>query len=291
MPLRDMLCHNSVLRSCGQIFLVPSSRAGILFLIGIGINSLSQLLVTLGAVFCALFSNLLLNRQLHLSQGDERRQGLYGYNAALIALAVSCFYGISTASLLCILITSCLSSVIISCYLNSRFQLPAFTAPFILSTWLIMLLADSLGLTLQLPAAGLEIDEFYTSVARGIGQVLFQDDALTGLICLAGLLSFSRVIALWAVIGSAIGVLLASFLSFPDDLIYSGIYSFNAVLAGIALAQLYPRKFLLPLCGIIGSILLTRAFHLAELISLTAPFVISSWLVILAASRSGRNVS
>lgn len=163
--------------------------------------------------------------------------------------------------------------------------MPPFTAPYILTGWVILLIAGGLQLSLPPLPTGTEIDQFYTAVARGIGQVVFQDNALSGILCLAGLLCYSRLAAMWTLIASATGVFIAGILGFPEHLINNGSYSYNAVLAGIALAAHFPRRFILPLLGIGISILLMRGFQLAEVPAFTAPFVLASWLIIAVTSR------
>ena len=280
LKLPSVICHNAVLRSYGQVFLQPSSRSGGLFILGIAVNSLSQCIVAL----IAILVGLLTARCLKVST-QEMTQGLYGYNAALLALATSHFFSITPVSLILIIAGSVITSFLMQKMLRHSATFPPLTAPFILTAWVLLMIGNSFELTQQVLPDNAEIDQFYTAVARGIGQVLFQDNALSGILCLAGLLSYSRLAAVWAVIGSASGVFFASLLSFPETLINNGSYSFNAVLAGIALASCFPRKFILPIIGISITILLTRVFQLVDLTSLTAPFVLASWLVIVISKQ------
>ncbi len=282
LKLPDYMCHNAILRSYGQIFLQPSSRAGCLFILAIAVNSLTQAFIALTAILTSLLTARLLK-----VPATDVGQGLYGFNAALLALAISNVLAITAVSMLLIIAGSALTPLLLQQF-KQRISLPPFTAPYILTGWMIMLIASGLELSPQLLPASTEIDQFYTAVARGIGQVVFQDNALSGILCLAGLLCYSRLAAVWTLIASACGVFIAGMLSFPDSLINNGSYSYNAVLAGIALAALFPRRFILPLLGIGISILLMRGFQLAEVPAFTAPFVLATWLVIAAAHTKQR---
>src|SRR5690242_3938666 len=69
---------------------------------------------------------------------------------------------------------------------------------------------------------------------RGVGQVIFQGHAGTGLFFLAGLAVSSPVIAGGALLGSAIGAALATVLKFDRQEIEDGIHGFNPTLVAIA---------------------------------------------------------
>ena len=280
LKLPEYMCHNAILRSYGQIFLQPSSRAGSLFILAIAANSLSQAFIALAAIL----ASLLTARLLKVTPTDVS-QGLYGFNAALLALALSNTLSITLLVLLLIIAGSALTTLLLQQF-QRRSTLPPFTAPYIVTGWVILLIAGGLQLSPLAVPSGTEIDEFYTAVARGIGQVVFQDNALSGILCFAGLLCYSRPAAMWALVASASGVFIAGVLGFQASLINNGSYSYNAVLAGIALGAYFPRRFVLPLLGIVISILLMQGFQLAGITAFTAPFVLASWLVIALASRT-----
>src|SRR6516162_1959188 len=69
---------------------------------------------------------------------------------------------------------------------------------------------------------------------RGIGQVFFQEHALTGALFALGIAVSSPLMALGAVVGTAIGTATAWILKYDKTELYAGIYGFNATLVGIA---------------------------------------------------------
>src|SRR5262245_553077 len=69
---------------------------------------------------------------------------------------------------------------------------------------------------------------------RGIGQVFFQENALTGALFALGIALSSPLMAVGAVVGAAIGTATAWALKFDKSEVHAGIYGFNATLVGIA---------------------------------------------------------
>src|SRR5262245_15128918 len=69
---------------------------------------------------------------------------------------------------------------------------------------------------------------------RGIGQVFFQENALTGALFALGIAVSSPLMAIGAVVGAAIGTATAWVLKFDKSETHAGIYGFNATLVGIA---------------------------------------------------------
>lgn len=95
--------------------------------------------------------------------------------------------------------------------------------------------------------------------------------------------------ALWGVIGSVLGYEAATLLQYPEQQVAAGLFGFNGVLVAIVLADRFPNRFLLIAGGIIMTILITRCFQLFGIAPLTAPFVLTSWIIFLLdyLSRTG----
>jgi hypothetical protein len=77
---------------------------------------------------------------------------------------------------------------------------------------------------------GLTIVNLGHGLFRGVGEVRFEDNLLTGVIFLIAILVNSRLSALFAVLGSAVALLTALALGADGFTIYHGLYGFNAVL-------------------------------------------------------------
>src|SRR5690606_519961 len=87
----------------------------------------------------------------------------------------------------------------------------------------------------QIAAVEARIPEPARSVLRGIGQVFFQESALTGACFALGIAASSPLMALGAVVGAAIGYATARLAKFDAGDTAAGIYGFNATLVGIAM--------------------------------------------------------
>lgn len=268
----------SYLKGFGQIMLQECAWTGVLFLAGLAVGSWAMLA---GALLGAL-SGMLTARLFKLDSEDELRRGLFGFNGALVGIATFFFFPVSWLALLLIVSGSAFSSILMRWLLRWG-RLPAYTAPFVVSAWGVLLAANAFGLPRNVLATG-EAHGELAAVSRGVGQVMFQDNWLSGVLFLVGLLVNSRQAAVWAIIGSGIGLVCARGLGYPSDLVLAGVFGFNAALAAIALSERYPHAALAPFAGIVLSVVITRVFQSTVVPPLTAPFVLATWAVVATAA-------
>ena len=253
---------------------------GLLFVVGIGLNSPIMLLGATVAVVSALLVAHLLKYD-----SDSINSGLYGFNAALVGAAVFIFLPANVFSFILIILAGAISTVIMHFLLLKLPDFPAFTVPFLISIWIILQLSEILFIETiaidikTIPFTTNAFSDFYI-VIRGVGQVLFQGFWLSGIACIAGLLLHSYKVAVWAIIGSVAGLIVARIFDFPEALVHQGLYGFNASLSAIALAQRFTKEQWPIFIGIVVSILFTRFFELLAIPALTVPFVLASWIVI-----------
>jgi urea transporter len=131
---------------------------------------------------------------------------------------------------------------------------------------------------------------------RGIGQVMFQDNPLSGLFFLSaiGWGSFAAGVAEVA-IGGVLAVVVASltalWLRVDRASLNAGLYGFNAFLVGIALATFLdasPMRWAYTVLGGAGSVVVTlaatRVLQTWGVSALTAPFVLTAWLLLLSSN-------
>ena len=261
--------------------LQESAPTGVLFLAGLFAGSVAM---ASGAILGAA-AGVVAARLAGLSADDTAR-GLHGFNAALVGIAMLAFHPPGLLSIGLIVLGGAASTLLMEAMRRRVPALPPYTAPFVLTGWVMLAIAGVAGLPPAAAAgAPLPAGEL-PAVLRGIGQVMFQDSWLAGLLFTIGLALHSRQAAAWALIGSALGLVTARSLGFPEHLSGAGIHGFNGALAGIALGDRYRGNVAAPLAGIVLSTLLVRAFQLAGFPALTAPFVLSTW-VVSQAYRSG----
>ena len=126
--------------------------------------------------------------------------------------------------------------------------------------------------------------KFLLILGRGVGQVMFQNNALSGGLMLVGVLLNSWQMALLAVAGNIVGTLTAYLFGYSREDIENGLYGFNGTLVGIAIGAFMSITLPSLLLLIVVSCLSTwivRLFSLQRFISgFTAPFILSVWILL-----------
>jgi urea transporter len=120
---------------------------------------------------------------------------------------------------------------------------------------------------------------------RGVGQVMFQNNPLTGLLFLVGIFVNSLKFGGAALLGLAGSTLAAYLLGADRGLIRNGLFGFNGVLVGIGLAFFLEFDFLLAVYIVLGAVVSTIVMMALinlltpwDMPALTAPFVLTTWL-------------
>lgn len=120
-------------------------------------------------------------------------------------------------------------------------------------------------------------------LGRGVGQVMFQENALSGGLMLAGIAYNSWLMALAALLGTAASSFAAILFGFDKQAIQRGLYGFNGTLVGIAVVflRLSVWSIALLIVGAVLSTLIVRLFSLQRHFSgCTAPFVLAIWITL-----------
>lgn len=263
-----------LLRGVGQVMLQNNAATGLLFLVGVFFNSW---IMGLGAVVGTIIGTLAAKWFRY--SDEDINGGIYGFNGALVGIATWFYYGLSVPSALALLVGAVLSTFIMHAM---KAKMSAFTAPFVLATWLVMLSVKLVGgmplVSSALPSS--EALDLLSTVGMGIGQVMFQGNVVTGILFLLAVLVSSRMAAVYALYGAVLGGLFALLLDLPLNMINIGLFGYNAVLCGIALGTKKWAGFLLATGAILLSVLLNDAMGNLGLITLTAPFVVVTWVAL-----------
>jgi urea transporter len=150
------------------------------------------------------------------------------------------------------------------------------------STWTHMALVN--------PAVGV-ID----ALLRGVGQVMLQNNPITGLLFLVGIFINSYIYGLTALLGLVVATLAAYLLGVDRRLIRNGLFGFNGVLTGIALSVSLQWNWhvavYIILAAIVSTIVMRGLANVLiswDLVPLTAPFVLTAWLLLFALYQFGQ---
>lgn len=266
---------NDIFRGVGQVMFQNNPFSGALMLAGLAVGSWR-------AALLAVAGNLVgtLTARLCRCPEQEIRDGLFGFNGTLVGIAVGVFFDLTAVSLLLLVAGAALSTGIARLF--ALLRKPGFTAPFILATWILLgfvaIVYPSLRIVgdAPLPEAA---PRLFQTLSFSVGQVMFEGTSLlTGLLFMAGILVNDRrgfLYALWgAVLPLGVGLLVSDFGAFN-----AGLYGYNGVLCAIALAGAGGRDFAWASLSVLLSVVLQELGMSVGIITLTAPFVVSVWLV------------
>ena len=135
------------------------------------------------------------------------------------------------------------------------------------------------------------IPEPLRSGLRGIGQVFFQENALTGACFVLGIALSSPLMAAGAVVGSAIGTATAWVLKFDKAELSAGIYGFNSTLVGIATLFFFrpgAASIALLVVGCVVAALVTWLMRrYVPFPTYTTPFIVTTWALFFLGQALG----
>lgn len=291
---------NSVLRGVGQVMLQNNAWTGLLFVVAICCNApIHGAAAVVGAAVGTGVAGL---------AGADRaliRQGLFGFNGALVAIALPIFVAPGVLLWACVVLAAGGSTVVFAALiaLLAPWRMPALTAPFVLTSWCLILAAAGLARlepTGLAPAAGfpawapgtggVTLATLADGVLNGVGQVFLQENRLTGLIFAVGLLVASRKAFVAALAGALAGGLVAWGMGAAEPAIRAGLFGFNPVLVAIATGAAAPAwdraTCLVATLAVVATPVVQAAASAAlapvGLPALTFPFVVVTWMVLFA---------
>ena len=222
---------------------------------------------------------------------EDIRNGLYGFNGTLVGIAIGVFMEINISSMFLLLFGSALSTWI-SRLFNRQKTIPGFTAPFIITVWILLLGNLYLFPTLLLPAIP-HVSEAVAHLPKAcclnIGQVMFQGgNILAGLLFLIGILVNSRIQAIYTVWGAFLPLLVVLPLTTDFSAFNAGLLGYNGVLCSIALGNRTFKSIAWATLAILLSTGIQITGMYAGITTLTAPFVVAVWIMLCLQHLSSR---
>lgn len=293
---------DAMLRGIAQAMLQNNAYAGLLFVLGIAYNSpVLALAAMLGTVVSTATALLLA------ADRAQVRDGLFGFNGALVAIALLVFLQPTALTWVCVAFAAAASTFVTAAlaHLLKTWSTPGLTAPFVVISWCMFLATAGLGRlepTGLLPAAALphaasvegvvNAATVAAGVFNGVGQVFFQQNVVTGAVFTLGLFISSMRAGVAALAGSLIAVLVAWGLGAAETTIHAGVSGFNSVLVAIALGSVFFAPGLhTTACVLLATIAtpvvaaaMSAAVQPLGLPSLTLPFVLVTWVCLWASA-------
>jgi urea transporter len=259
-----------IFKSFGQIILQNKAITGFLLLIGITINSIEMGLAALLSAVIALITALVfkLNKK-------NIEDGIYGFNAILIGVAV--VYFLNNTFYNWVLIILCSIIVVLIQEFFIKLKLNVYTLPFILITWLIYYISININpelLKINLPLDINEVNKFLFPI-YSFGQIIFKKNIIPALIFMLALLLNSPILVLNGLIAAIISSVFGYLLNF-EAAAYIGIFGYNAVLCAIVFnGYKFSNYAFIVLSSLLTSIV-TGLMLKFNFLVLTFPFVIVS---------------
>ncbi|GAB6948979.1 urea transporter [Hoylesella timonensis 4401737 = DSM 22865 = JCM 15640] len=277
-----MQMMNSIFRGVGQVMFQGNALSGALMLAGIACNSLLMCLFALAGSAIGTCTAVALRYD-----GGRICDGLYGFNAALVGIAVPCFMPIHVASVLLMVVACVLSTLVTRLFERQRLA-PALTAPFVLITWAMLLLSHIFP-QLQLPATTAadtaESFSLMRAASLSFGQIMLQgNNLLTGLLFLLVICVNSCKMGMESLVACALCLTVVWVPGVSTTSVNNGIYGYNAILAVLAVANILgigSWTYVKALVALILTLLIQYVGLHMGFVTLTAPFVLSVWLVVL----------
>lgn len=125
---------------------------------------------------------------------------------------------------------------------------------------------------------------FTQRVFKGMGQIMLQENAVTGLLFLIGICCGSIFMGLGAILATICGTATAMFLKYDKNNLDSGLYGFSAALVGVAVMLFLNPVFgswILVCFGAMTATMIQHFFIRRKVPVFTLPFVLVTWGVLL----------
>jgi len=292
------------LRGAGQVFFMENALTGALFLAAIAYASYTTGVwaTTIGAAVGLIVATL--TARILDCDRPSVSAGLFGFNGILVGVALPTFIAATPQLWFYIVIGSAFSTVVTSAFgatLTKSWGIPGSTGPFVLTGWLMVAGAYSLGaLTVIGDSAKLVSDyvqgttiipapvEALQIFFRNIAQVFLLGSATSGAIILVGIFIASRPAAIAAALGSLIALVTAIFMRADPAVVIQGLYGFSPVLTAIAVGVVFlktdSKVIAYAVLATIATVFIQGAYDAIMppmgLPSFTAPYVLTMYLFI-----------
>ncbi|HEY6084409.1 MAG TPA: urea transporter [Nitrospira sp.] len=297
-----------VLRGIGQVVFQNNPLSGAVILAGIYYNS------WIYGTIC-LFGTIVSTVTALLFKADRGmiKDGLFGFNGALIAIALVAYTSADFATgnipngylILYIVICAAFTTVILPAFgaLLGPHKVPALTMPFVLATWFFLgaLLqfttidvSDALKPTSPADFTGPRPEytwmTWFHGITMGIAEIFFQDNWVTGVLILIGIAINTRIGAMMALMGSTLAVGTAVLYGAHDAAIRDGLFGYNAALTAMALGGVFyvlnVPAFIYTVIGVLVTARVWASLGIflepSGMPVLTSAFVFVTWLMLLA---------
>lgn len=271
------------LKGIGQIMLQENPWTGLLFMAGVFCGSKVMGLAIVIAVITGT-----LTAKLFKYDKESINAGLYGFSAALVGVALVCFFQPSIIIWIAIIVGAAFATIIQHLFMVRK--IPVFTFPFIIVTWLFLTLFYYFPALIQPQPLNTTIhaNNYLALCSHGFGQVIFQDNIAAGILFIIGVLIGRPVAAIYGIISIALSTVISYWLKESVADIFLGLLGYNAVLCAITFAGNKLEDLLSSIIAVLLSVIIMIQMRHLNVPALTFPFVLSSWLTLITKTARQR---
>ncbi|OWV97185.1 urea transporter [Rhizobium sp. R693] len=296
------------LRGIGQVVFQNNPVSGLVILAALFYNSWIYGLICVLGVVASTATAIVLRADSGLI-----RDGLYGFNGALVGLALLAFTSenFRTGAVPSLYLTvyivfaAAMTAIVFAALANllGPYRVAALTMPFVLVGWLFLFavlkfdnidagpLAKPVSPDQYADGVAYVLPTWYMGIGNAIGQIFFQDNWISGYLIIIAIAIHSRIAAAMALIGAALAALVAALFGGPEGAIRDGLFGYNAALTALALGGFFLvltwQSFAYALFGVVVTTWLWASVAIfLEPIGmpvLTSTFVIVTWLMLIGA--------
>jgi urea transporter len=304
---------DSCLRGVGQVCFMNNPVTGLLILVAMFVaEAWLGFAGVLGLVVSTLTAILI---------GMDRaaiRAGLFGFNGVLVGAGLSLFMepDWDVLVMVWIVLGAALSTILhaaLAAVFLGAWKVPPFTLAFNFITLILLIGAlnyangrvggliapaepqvtqgsVSTGLRSAVDAAASnDVEGIANAITRGISQLFFANSVISGIIIVIGIAVCSRIAAVFALVGSTVGMLTGLALGASGVAIYNGLWGFNSFDAALAVGGVFfvlsvRSGVLAVLCAVFAALLfgaIGALFTPWGLPALTLPFVFATLAFVL----------
>jgi urea transporter len=292
------------LRGASQVFFQSNPLSGLIMLAGIfwGACSAGNLNVAYAGVVGLIVSTLMAV-WLDVDR-PSLEQGLFGFNGILTGIAVATFLANHPLMWAYLIVGAAVSTIVTLAVANvvKTWGVPGSTAPFVFTTWLLLLGAYSfanISVTAMGPPAlrvaatadslPLSTYSLLGILSKNISQVYLIEDVPAGILFLIAIGINSVRGAAFAVIGSMVSLGTALVFGANATAIASGLFGFSAVLTAMAVGAVFERPsfrgtlyaILATIFTVVAQAALGAAVSPFGIPTLTFPYLLTMWLFLL----------
>ena len=293
------------LRGSGQVIYMDNPLTGLLNFVALFWGAYAEGIpaVAWGSLVATFLGTAVAYAIPGINRGNLKA-GLYGFNGMLLGAGLPTFLG-STPLMWAILAFTSVVVVFVMITVAefmSKFKVPAFTFPFTVTLWIVMLASykwmhvsitglghSALSAQVGGSTAALSGMDLINGSLNGVSEVYFITNPISGVIFLLALIVESRWCTALTLFGACVGVAVGILMGADSKAIVDGMWGYSAALTAPALGRIFLKpsaKVLVYMAlGTIWCVFVQAGaytfFGTLGIPTFTFPFQLASWMFLI----------